>query len=115
MSSIDPQLYDAASIDGASRFQQIRYVTFPGIAPTVTILLILTMGSLLASNFELVYGLQNPFINFETIDTMIFKNGIQQANYSQATAVGFSRGIVALALTLTANFLSKRVSKQSIF
>ena len=114
IAGIDPQLYEAASIDGASRFQQMRRITLPSIAPTAAIVLILSIGGILGSNFELVYGLQNAFINFETIDTIIYKHGILQRGYSLATAVGFTRGLVALVLMLTANSISKRLAKQAI-
>ncbi|MBO9600645.1 MAG: sugar ABC transporter permease, partial [Cohnella sp.] len=85
-------------------------ITLPGIMPTIMILLILRLGNIFASNFELIYGLQNPFINFDVISTVIFKSGIQQQNYSMATAVGFVEGLIALLLTLAANRLSKKVS-----
>jgi len=110
IAAIDLQQYEAARIDGASRFQQMRFITLPGIMPTIMILLILRLGNIFASNFELIYGLQNPFINFDVISTVIFKSGIQQQNYSMATAVGFVEGLIALLLTLAANRLSKKVS-----
>jgi putative aldouronate transport system permease protein len=115
MAGIDPQLYEAASMDGARRFKQMLYITLPGIAPTATIIMILSLGGLLSSNFELVFGLQNPFINFEVIDTVVYKNGLVQADYSVATALGFTRGMIALFLTFGANYLSKKVNDQSIF
>jgi len=115
IASIDPQLYEAASMDGATRLQQIRFITFPGIAPTAAIVLILSIGGILGSNFELVFGLQNAFIDFDTIDTAIYKYGIVQRGYSMATAVGFTRGIIALGLTFMANFISRKVSQTSVF
>ena len=71
LSSINPELYEAASVDGATRLQKIRYITIPHMLPTVVILLIFKMGTIFGSNFELIYGLQNPFINFEVISTVI--------------------------------------------
>lgn len=115
MTSIDPQLYEAASIDGAGRFKQMITITLPGIAPTAVILLILQMGGMFSSNFELVYGMQNPYINYEVIDTLVYKSGIKAGNYSMATAIGLTRGLVALALTIGANQISKRINQQSIF
>ena len=70
LSSISPELYEAASIDGASRLQKIRFITLPHMVPTVLILLIFKMGSLFGSNFELIYGLQNPYIDFDVISTI---------------------------------------------
>ena len=114
MSSIDPMLYEAASIDGASRWQKTIMITLPCIAPTIAIMFILSIGGILGSNFELVFGLQNPFMNFETIDTTIYKQGILSSSYSIATAVGFTRGIVALILTLAANFINKKIGNHSV-
>lgn len=115
ITSIDPQLYEAAKIDGAGKLKQAWYITMPGLLTTTMILLILRLGGLFGSNFELVYGLKNPFINYEVISTIVFKMGIQQADYSLATAVGFLQGIVALILTLMANKASKLVSGTAIW
>lgn len=115
ISAIDPQLYEAASMDGASRFQQAWNITIPGISTTAIVLLILSIGSIMGSNFELVFGLQNAYIDFETIDTVIYKSGIQQRGYSLATALGFTRGMIALVLTLIINFISKKYNNTSVF
>jgi putative aldouronate transport system permease protein len=115
IAGLDPLLYEAAAIDGASRFQQVRYITLPGISTTAAIILILSVGGIFGSNFELVFGLQNAYINFETIDTVIFKHGIQQRGYSLATALGFSRGMIALVITIGANYMSKRVNDVAVF
>lgn len=115
ITSIDPQLYEAAVIDGAGKVKQAWYITMPGLLPTTMILLILRLGGLFGSNFELVYGLQNPFINYEVISTVVYKMGIQQADYSLATAVGFLQGLVALILTLLANKASKMASGTAIW
>jgi putative aldouronate transport system permease protein len=115
ITSVDPQLYEAAVLDGAGKVKQAWYITLPGLLPTTMILLILRLGSLFGSNFELVYGLQNPFINYEVISTVVFKMGIQQADYALATAVGFMQGLVALLLTVAANKASKAVSGTAIW
>lgn len=110
LSSINPDLYEAASLDGASRLQKIRYITLPHMLPTVMILLIFQMGSLFSSNFELIYGLQNPYIDFEVISTIVYQTGIKGGNYSMATAVSFAEGLIALLLVLISNKISKKVS-----
>jgi putative aldouronate transport system permease protein len=97
-------------MDGASRFKQILHITLPSLIPTVVILLILNLGNLFQSNFELIYGLQNPYVNFEVISTIVFKQGIQQGAYGLATALGFVQGLVALILTIAANKIAKKVS-----
>lgn len=115
ISSVDTQLYEAATIDGAGRFKQVWYVTLPAILPTVMIMLIFQLGGLFKSNFELIYGLQNPYINMEVISTIIYKQGIQQGAYALSTALGFIEGLIALLLTVAANRISKWVSGSGIW
>ena len=114
LSSINPDLYEAASIDGASRIQKIRYITLPHMVPTVMILLIFKMGKVFQSNFELVWGLQNPYIEFDVISTIVYETGIQNGNYSMGTAIGLAQGLVALVLVLITNRISKKVSGSGI-
>lgn len=115
ISSVNQELYEAAEIDGAGYFQRAWYITIPHMIPTVIILLIFQMGGLFNSNFELIYGLQNPYIDFEVISTIIYKFGIQNGDYSMSTAVGFVQGIIALLLVLITNWISKKVSGSGIF
>lgn len=110
ISSIDVQLYEAAKIDGATRFQQAKYITLPCIKSTVIILLIFSMGGLFRSNFELVYGMLNPFIKFDVISTVVYSRGIMQGNYSMAAAVGFVEGLISFVLVFIANKVAKAVS-----
>lgn len=114
LSSINPDLYEAASIDGATRLQKIRYITLPHMVPTVMILLIFKMGKIFQSNFELVWGLQNPYIEFDVISTIVYETGIQNGNYSMGTAMGLAQGLVALILVLITNWVSKKVSGSGI-
>ena len=115
ISSIDMQLYEAARMDGAGRLKQTWYITLPTMLPTVMILLIFQLGHLFKSNFDLIYGLQNPYVQFEVISTIVYQTGIKQGNYSMATAVGFMEGLVAFILTFGANRLSKKISEVSIW
>lgn len=115
ISAVDPQLYEAAAIDGASRFKQAWHVTVPAIMPTVSVMFILQIGSIMSSNFELVFGLQNAFIDFEVIDTVVYRHGLLQRGYSQATALGLSRGLIALFLTVVANQICKKLGNVSVF
>ena len=110
LTSINPDLYEAAEIDGAGYFAKLRYITIPHMLPTVVILLIFQLGKLFSSNFDLVYGLQNPFIDFEVISTIIYRTGIKNGNYSVSTAFGLVEGLVALALVLGSNKLAKKIS-----
>ena len=115
ISSLDVQLYEAAKIDGATRLQQAWHITLSGIKPTIIILLIFQMGNIFRSNFELVYGMQNPYINYDVISTIVYKRGIQQANYSMAAAVGFFEGLISFLLVFIANKIAKKTSEVYIW
>ena len=117
ITGIDPALYEAAAMDGAGKLRQIWHITLPGIKTVLMIVFIMNMGSLFASNFELVYGLQNVYTidDTEVINTLIYRTGIQNGNYSVATAFGLSQGIITVTLILLANFFSKKVSEVSIW
>ncbi len=114
LSSISPELYEAASIDGATRLQKMRFITLPHMKPTVIILLIFQMGTIFNSNFELIYGLQNPYVDFEVISTIVYQTGIKGGNYSMSTALGFAQGLVALVLVLGSNGLAKKMTGNGI-
>ena len=112
LSGIDPALYEAAKVDGASRFDKIRHVDLPGIMPVAVIILILTVGNLLSIGFEKVYLLQNPLNQgaSEIIATYVYKMGLLNANYSFATAVGLFNSVVNLILLVLVNTFARRVS-----
>jgi putative aldouronate transport system permease protein len=117
LSTVNLELYEAARIDGASRWQRIIHIDFPAIRPTVIILTILAMGNLMGIGFEKVYLLQNP-LNLNTseiIATYVYKNGLLDANYSFAAAVGLFNSVVNFILILIVNFVAKRVSDTSLF
>jgi len=110
IAGIDAELYEAASIDGANRFKQCTNITIPFILPTFVMLFIMKIGSLLTDSFDLVWGLQNAFVDYETISTTVYKQGIVSGNYSLATALGLFQGAIGLTLVLTANKISKKVN-----
>ena len=114
ISGIDTALYEAAIIDGAGKWKQCWHITLPSLSTTIILLFILQVGNLLNSNFDLIYGLQNVFIDFEVISTVIYKQGITQGNYSMATAFSFMSGAISLVLILGANFISKKINDVSI-
>jgi len=114
IASINPELYQAAEIDGATRWQRVRYITLPHMMPMITVLFIFQMGTIFNSNFELVYGLQNPYIDFEVISTIVYSTGVKNGSYSLATALGFTQGLVALILVGVTNFIAKKTGGQSI-
>ena len=115
MSGIDQSLYEAASIDGAGRFKQCIHITLPGIVPTIVMLFILATGKILNDNFELVYGLQNAFVDFEVISTLTYKYGIKNGDYSLAAALSMFQGVINLALIVITNKVSKRLNETSLW
>lgn len=116
ITGINSDLYEAAQIDGANRFQQVLKITLPSLLPTTMILLIMKMGTLFGSSFEMVYGLQNPVAWTEdVIATAIYKYGIGQGEYAVSTALGLLQGVIAFSLTFIANFISKKVSNVSMW
>ncbi|MET3547065.1 putative aldouronate transport system permease protein [Paenibacillus favisporus] len=112
ISAIDPQLYEAAMIDGATRFRQIRHVTFPILLPTVLVLFLLEIGNFLDLGFDQVFNLLTPMTYSvgDILDTYVFRTGIQQAQYSFATAVGLFQSVIGFILVFIFNKLSKKVS-----
>ena len=117
LTTIDDQLYEAARIDGANRWQQTWHITLPGIRPTMMVLLILNIGSFMAVGFEKVLLLQNPLIysTADVISTYLYRVGIQSAQFSYATAIGLFEAVIGLTLVLGANFISRRLVGTSLW
>jgi len=117
LAGVDPTLYEAAKVDGASRLQRILNIDLPGIMPVAVIILILSVGNLLAIGFEKVYLLQNPLnlATSEIIATYVYKIGLLNANYSFATAVGLFNSVINLALLVAVNSFARRVSDVSLW
>ncbi|MFC4776121.1 ABC transporter permease [Paenibacillus sp. GCM10023252] len=118
MAGIDPALYEAATIDGAGRWKKILYITLPGIAPVIGLLLIFNIGTLVGgASFDAVYNLHNPLVGEKamTLDYFVYLEGIRQNNPSLASAVGLTFSLVSFGLVLTANLISKKVSGYRAF
>jgi len=115
LSSVDPELYEAAIIDGAGRFRRLWHITLPAIRPTVVILLILNVGSFLNTGFEQVYMMTNAINRSvaDVFDTFVYVIGIQQGMFSYATAVGLFRSIVGIILIVGANMIAKKIDSES--
>jgi putative aldouronate transport system permease protein len=115
--AIDPQLYDAAELDGATRWQKIRDITLPGIAPTIATLFILNMGMFLSADLDQVINLQND-VNMTTIDiidTYVYRIGLKTGEYSLATAAGLFKAVLGMGLILVAHFVSKRLTGKGVW
>ncbi len=117
LSAIDPQLYEAATIDGAGRWRKLSAITFPSIVPTVVILLILRLGRLLTVGHEKIILLYNSSI-YETADvitTFVYRKGLLDFNWSYGTAVGLFNSVINLSLVVLANAISRRVNETSLW
>jgi ABC-type polysaccharide transport system permease subunit len=117
LSGIDVTLYDAALIDGASKFQRIRHIDIPCIMPTIVITLILSCGGILGVGFEKVFLMQNP-LNYrisEIISTYVYKVGIQQAQFSFATAVGLFNATINCTILVLVNSIARKINETSLF
>jgi len=117
LSAIDPQLYEAATIDGAGRWKKLIHVTVPSIFPTIIVLLILRMGQLMTVGHEKIILLYNSSI-YETADviaTFVYRKGLLDFNWSYGTAIGLFNSIINLLLVVTANAISRRVNETSLW
>jgi len=117
MTAIDPTLYEAAKIDGASKLQQIRNITIPGMRHIIAINLVLTISGLLGSNLDQTLILQNAmnFSRSDVLGTVVFRRGLSQGNFSFATAVGLVISIISFILVIITNKLSKKIGDADIF
>jgi len=117
LSGIDVALYEAAQIDGASRFQRVLHVTLPGIAPTIVMLLILRVGSMLSLGSEKVLLLYNTatYSTADIIATYTYRKGLVEANFSYGTAVGLFNSVVNVIFLVLMNALSKKISNIGLF
>ncbi len=116
MTAIDPCLYEAASIDGAGRFNKIRYITLPGIKSTFVILLIMNIGHLMEAGFEIQYLLGSNLVMdwSQTIDIFVLKYGISKQQYGVATAAGMFKSVVAIILLFAANTMAKKMEESTL-
>jgi putative aldouronate transport system permease protein len=117
LSGIDPNLYEAAQIDGARRFQKIRYITLPGIVHIMVLVAILNLGGILNAGFEQVFNMYNPLV-YETgdiIDTLTYRIGIVEAQYDLATAIGLFKSSISLVMVSTSYYIAYRFAGYRIF
>ncbi|WZL78989.1 ABC transporter permease subunit [Eubacteriales bacterium mix99] len=117
ISNIDPNLYDVASIDGASRFQKIRHITMPALTPTITIMLIMSIGGIMGSDFQKVILLQTPqtYSISDVIGSYTYREGILGARFEYTTAIGLFQSLVGFVLIVAANKVSQKVSDNSLW
>ena len=117
LTGIDPQLYEAAKVDGAGKLRQIRDITIPGLRPTMAVLLVLSLGTMLDAGFDQIFMLLNGAV-FETgdiIDTYVYRVGLLDAQFEIATATGLFKGVVGLVMIVSANAILRRFGERSIW
>lgn len=117
LSGVDPSLYEAAEIDGANKLKQIWHVSLPSIAPTIIMLFIMSLGSMLSAGWEQVYLLMTPgnSLRAEILDTYVINVGLLGGEFNYASAVGLFSSLVGLGLILITNKISKKVAEISLF
>ena len=117
MAGISPELYEAAQVDGASRFQRIRHITLPGIAPTVVIMLILQIGRITAIGFDRPFIIGNTLVNdySSVISTYVYDVGLKSMRYNMATAIGLFQSLVGLIFLLASNWIAERNGQEGIY
>ena len=117
LSSVDQELYEAAEIDGAGRFQKMRYISIPCLMPTYITLLIMSIGSFLGSDFERAFNFVNAFnrSTVETLDLYVYNIGLVGFNISLGTAIGLTKSVLGLILMFFSNYLSKKIRGYAIF
>ncbi|MDF2725952.1 MAG: sugar transporter permease [Paenibacillus sp.] len=117
IAGVDPQLYEAAKVDGASRLRQIRHITIPGISHIIVILFILQIGHIMDAGFEQVFLLYSPPVYdvADIIDTYVYRKGLVEVQYSFAAAVGLFKSVIAVILVVGANYLAKKIDQEGIW
>ena len=116
ITSIDPELYNAASIDGASKWSKMRWITLPGIAPTIALMFVLNLGSIVNVGFEAAFNLMNPLVmsTADVVDTYVYRTGILLGRFSYSTAVGFCQSVISFVLFFIGLRLAKKFFNYSI-
>ena len=115
--SVDQQLYEAARIDGAGRWKQTIHITIPGIMPTIVVMLIIRLGSILGVGFEKIILIYNPAIYnvSDVISTFVYRKGLLEYNYSYSAAVGLFNSVINLIFLFGSNYLSRRINNTSLW
>jgi putative aldouronate transport system permease protein len=117
LTSINPELYEAASIDGAGRFRRMLHITLPGIRPTIVLMSALSLGNVLNAGFEQILVIYSPIVykTADIIDTFVYRQGLLDMQFSLATAVGLFKSVIGFSLILLSNKLAYRFANYRIF
>lgn len=116
ISSINPELYEAAYVDGAGRWRKIWHITLPGIRVTIVTLLIMNLGRIMGGNFERVYALANKATTeyTTTIEVLVYRWGIESGQFSRATAIGLFQAVIGLILVILADRIAKKLGENGL-
>lgn len=117
IAGINPELYEAASVDGAGRFRKMWHITLPGIKSTIVVLLIMSLGGILGGSFDRPFAMQNKLVLevAEVLSTFVYKNGIKSLQFSLTTAVGLFQSVVGVFFLLTANWISRKLGERGLW
>jgi putative aldouronate transport system permease protein len=117
ITGIDPNLYEAAQIDGANRWKQILHVTLPGMRVVIVLLMVLSMGNILNAGFDQIFNLYSPpvYESGDIIDTFVYRIGLLDAQYGVATAVGLFKSLVAFIMISSSYYLARRFADYRLF
>ncbi|KRF21504.1 ABC transporter permease [Paenibacillus sp. Soil787] len=117
IAGINPEIYEAAEVDGISRLQKMWYITLPAISPVIVIMLILSAGSIINDDFDQVFNLLNAKVMEvgDVLSTYTYSEGLLKMNYSYAATVGLFKNLIALLLVFTANYFASKISEDTIF
>ena len=117
LSSIDPQLYESAELDGAGRLQKAVHITLPSLLPVITIMLLLQVGHLLDESFEQIFNMYNAsvYVVADVFDTLIYRAGVEQAQFGYTTAIGLFKNVAGLFVLLTVNSVVRRYSEYGLW
>lgn len=116
LTGVDPTLFEAAKIDGANRFKQIRHISIPSILPVVTIMFILSLGGILNAGFDQIFNLYSPTVYnvSDIIDTYVYRAGIVNGQFGLTTAVGLFKNIIGITLVLGTNYVVKKMGQEGV-
>ena len=117
IAGINPELYEAAAVDGAGRFRKMWHITLPGIKPTIVVLLIMSLGNILGSGFDRPFAFQNNLVMkaADVISTYVYRTGMKGLQFSLTTAVGLFQSVVGVFFLLMANWLSRRLGERGVW
>jgi len=117
ITAINPELYEAAEVDGAGRFRKLWHVTLPGIRPTIVVLLIMNVGRILGSEFDRPYTMMNNIVMSaaDVLSTLVYRVGIRSFQFSFTAAIGLFQSVICVIFLVTANTLAKKFGERGIW